>query len=82
MSTSSKDPLTIPINLCASLQKVVESSRQDPAGLRVALAITHDRHIHLPDRHILSVTDGKQPGEWMVASLGELFRGERVRRPI
>ena len=53
----------------------------DPAAIRLAIKVKHDRRIQIPDRRIVSVSDGKDLVEWTVGSLSELFRGEQVPPP-
>jgi len=65
-------------NFVPSLQEVVIGEKLDPKHLSVALRLTEDKRLHLPDRHIVLVDDNDKVAEWKVASLRELFRGERV----
>lgn len=53
----------------------------DQVAIRLAVKVKNDRYIQMPDRRIVSVTDGKERVEWTVGSLSELFRGEQVPPP-
>jgi hypothetical protein len=53
----------------------------DPQRLRVAFEAREPKQARIVDKHSLAVTDGKRIIHWDVASLVELFRGERVPPP-
>ena len=53
----------------------------NPEKLIVGLETNAQRHVRLPDRHHIYIYDGQKGARWTVASLQELFRGDRQQPP-
>ncbi len=69
------------MDLVASLRSVVESAGLDPKNLCAALQADEQGHVTIENRRSVFVSDGEQAVEWPVASLRELFRGNRKPPP-
>lgn len=69
------------INLIPSLRQWVEASGMQPEHLGVAVEAREPKQGRVADKHTITVSDGKKVIRWDVASLGELFRGDRVPPP-
>lgn len=66
-----------PILLAPSLSDVVTAHGLDTARLTVAFEADGRGHIRLVERHSVALSDGRRIVPWPVASLRELFRGDR-----
>jgi tetratricopeptide (TPR) repeat protein len=63
--------------LVPSLRDVVAAHGLDTAKLAVAFEADGRGHIRIGDRHSVVLSDGRLIAPWPVASLRELFRGDR-----
>ncbi len=66
------------IDLIASLRAVVEPAGLNLKKLGVAFLTDDEGRVRIEDRHVVSVSDGQKLARWPVASLEELWRGDRV----
>ncbi len=65
------------VDVVPSLRDVVASEGLDSENLSVALETNDLGHLRVVDRHTVPVSDGKKLVLWPVASLRELWRGNR-----
>ncbi len=63
--------------LVPSLEEVVRVHGTDPRKLTVSLEADSHKHDRLRDKHKVCLWDGQKMTAWNVASLRELFRGDR-----
>jgi tetratricopeptide (TPR) repeat protein len=68
-------------DLVPSLHAVVKHQGLDPESLSVAVDTDDKGYIHVPDRHSVLVSDGEKTAVWLVSSLRELFRGNKLPPP-
>jgi hypothetical protein len=78
MSESKNNPGSAPIELFPTLRTLLEGDRLDPAKLSIAIEKVGERGVRVEDKHIIFVTDGDKVVNWPVASLAELFRGDKL----
>ena len=80
---SDPTPFTPPAttNLVPSLQQIVRVAGLDAEKLCVAFEANSQKQVRILDQHDLCVSDGKKMARWKVASLTELFRGNRQPPP-
>jgi hypothetical protein len=69
------------IVLVPSLRDLVAVTGLNSAELSVAFEADGQGHIRVMDRHFITVSDGERLTPWSVASLRELFRGNRQPPP-
>jgi tetratricopeptide (TPR) repeat protein len=60
-----------------SLRAVVKAEGLDDVNLSVAIQTKENYRITTPDRSLIMISDGEKGAPWRVASLRELFRGNR-----
>jgi hypothetical protein len=81
MSEPYDNPGSAPIDLVPTLRRLVDADGLDPAGLSIAFEKEAERKIRVMDKHVVLVTDGDKVVDWPVASLAELFRGDKLPPP-
>jgi hypothetical protein len=64
------------IQLEASLRELVGLAGLNAARLTVPFETDGQKHVRIPDRHRVPVSDGEKLTAWVVPSLRELFRGD------
>ncbi len=66
-------------NFVPSLRDAVQGAGLDLGNLQVALPTKDEgKHVEIPARHKIILSDGKKIADWFVPSLRELFRGDKV----
>lgn len=78
---ASGEAATSDVSLFPSLGTLVECAGMNPKKLAVAFETDRQGHIRLVDRHTVCVADANKMVGWEVASLAELFRGNRIPPP-
>ena len=67
--------------LFPSLSETVRAAGLNVGHLSVAFEADGRGHVRLADKHRIFVSDGQKRAEWLVPSLAELFRGQRLPPP-
>ena len=81
MSKTQDDPGSAPIDLFPSLRSLVEADGLDAAKLSIAVEKVGERGVRFTDKHLVLVTDSEKVVNWPIASLAELFRGDKLPPP-
>lgn len=63
--------------LIPSLAEAVQREGLNPDKIAVAFQTDSQKHIRVPDKHTVTISDGEKAASWVVPSLRELFRGDR-----
>src|SRR4051794_19064139 len=64
-------------DIAASLREAIKSGDLDSAKVTVALPTDEAKRPIIKDRQKILLYDGKKAAEWTVASLRDLFRGDK-----
>jgi hypothetical protein len=81
MSKPKVNPGNAPVALFPTLRPLVEGDNLDVLTLSIAVESDGARRVRTTDKHVISVTDGEKVVSWTVASLTELFRGDKLPPP-